>query len=964
MSGPRPTIFAGRYEIIEELARGGMGRVLLARDRFLGRRVAIKTLIPGNADDADRLRFVEEAQITGQLDHPSIVPVHELGREGEELFLAMKFVEGRDLKALLRAMREPDEDTVDGSSDDHPATAGERRAAKPSYGLRRLLRLFLRVCEAVAFAHDRGVIHRDLKPANVMIGRDDEVLVMDWGLAKPLGSLGAGSAPGDAAAASPLAASSAPVLSDARAASAAELTAKGAVVGTPAYMPPEQAEPDAKLDARADVYSLGAILYEILTLRPPYEGGFIQVMAALARGGPPPPRKRAPRRQVPIALEGVCLRAMEQSPADRYADASALAADVRAHLDGRAVSAYRESFGEAFARLRRTHRTVLRVASFAAGLVAVAVVAATLWLWREEGRLAEVERTAAAAEASAESAREENERQRVRADRLGAAAAEAAEALRLVADFEADVRSGRSLELLPERHRTVLDGIESAAATIREGLDPDDPEERAARASYLGEDGELRGEAWDGALSQAYLRANVALVELGLTRFLPEVDEWLEMFALGDEVHLLRARRLHRQFRDRAAVAVLDDALASVKDEEVRAVAAAFRAHMAWAPLEESRPRIVEAVARRPSHAWLRLVNAERLIREGRIADAREEYARALRLAPTDAWTYFSRWENLIPIADAHQQTLANERKLIRKLAARFPGSVGPYERLFQVWSHGQEQLDRLRKGVAVDVERGRLSPLHEKQLLARASAIAHRWEDAARLAGEALALDAEDRIALGIHAAALGELGRLEQAEAVARRGLALYPDDGRLNGALGEALRRGGRTDDAVVDRLERGARSQLDPLPWRRLAECLAAREDDPAAWERGIEAAREALARSLHDVWIGIRDHAKKSGGLFPPFVKDPALVRVFAGLRMRQGRWAAAALHALRAQSFELHRAQRERERPSFADTLLAAEAHERLELFEEAVLFYDQVRERDPVLRAEAERRIAAIRRR
>ena len=150
---------ADRYEVERELARGGMGRVLAARDRVLERRVAVKALLDPRPHTVARL--VEEAQLTGQLAHPGIVPLHELGGSGRDVFLVMKLVEGRSLKEL-----------VDGLA------AGDLRVTR-RYGVRSLLRLFLEVCEAVAFAHDRGVVHRDLKPANVMVGMSDEVLVLD-----------------------------------------------------------------------------------------------------------------------------------------------------------------------------------------------------------------------------------------------------------------------------------------------------------------------------------------------------------------------------------------------------------------------------------------------------------------------------------------------------------------------------------------------------------------------------------------------------------------------------------------------------------------------------------------------------------------------------------------------------------------------------------------------------------------
>jgi tetratricopeptide (TPR) repeat protein len=241
----------GRYELGEEIAHGGMGAVLLARDPALNRDLAIKVLKPELQHRPDLVRrFVEEAQITAQLPHPGIVPVHELGQDDNGLpYLAMKLVRGQTLAQLLAPRASPAED------------------------LPRFVGIFEQVCQAVAFAHSHRVIHRDLKPANVMVGRFGEVQVMDWGLAKVLGQ-----APTKEEQAAGEAAASAirTLRSEAAAGLVGSSTARGAtqagtVLGTPAYSPPEQAAGQVHLlDERCDVFGLGAILCEILTGRPPY----------------------------------------------------------------------------------------------------------------------------------------------------------------------------------------------------------------------------------------------------------------------------------------------------------------------------------------------------------------------------------------------------------------------------------------------------------------------------------------------------------------------------------------------------------------------------------------------------------------------------------------------------------------------------------------------------------------------
>src|SRR5262245_13723505 len=221
----------GRYEVFEQVGQGGMGTVLRGRDPELDRELAIKTLrVEHRASAGLARRFLEEARIGGQLQHPGVVPVHELGTADGLPYFTMKLVRGRTLAELLQ----------------------ER--SSPADGLPRLLQVFEQVCQTVAYAHSRGILHRDLKPDNIMVGAFGEVQVMDWGLAKVLDR------PGEEGTVHPA--------SDVRL-----QTQAGTVAGTPAYMAPEQARGEVgQLDARADVFGLGAILCAILTGRPPFLG--------------------------------------------------------------------------------------------------------------------------------------------------------------------------------------------------------------------------------------------------------------------------------------------------------------------------------------------------------------------------------------------------------------------------------------------------------------------------------------------------------------------------------------------------------------------------------------------------------------------------------------------------------------------------------------------------------------------
>jgi serine/threonine-protein kinase len=312
---------------------------LVARDEELGREVALKEIQSRHADDpASRSRFLVEAEVTGRLEHPGVVPVYGLGAYPDgRLYYAMRFVGGETLQAAIGRLHE-----------------GGKAAARP-LELRLLLRRFLDVCNAVAYAHSRGVIHRDLKPANILLGPFGETLVVDWGLAKVVGTA---DVPGDSCGAVRLSADP-------------SATHGGSILGTPAYMSSEQASGDTDGTGPAsDVYSLGATLYCLLTGQAPFPGRDASlVLSAVRRGDFLPPRKVAP--WLPRALEAVCLRAMALRPGDRYASARALADDLEHWLADEPVAAYREPPLARLRRWGRRHRTL--AAGFGAAVVVAAV---------------------------------------------------------------------------------------------------------------------------------------------------------------------------------------------------------------------------------------------------------------------------------------------------------------------------------------------------------------------------------------------------------------------------------------------------------------------------------------------------------------------------------------------------------------------------------------------------------------
>jgi tetratricopeptide (TPR) repeat protein len=509
------------YQLLDIIGEGGMGVVWHARDLSLQRDVAVKLLKPGVSPDSLAVqRFLAEARLTGQLQHPGIPAVHELGTlpDGQP-FLAMKLVKGQNLHALLQ----------------------QRPNASHDRG--RFLAIFEQVCHAVGYAHAHGVIHRDLKPGNVMVGAHGEVQVMDWGLAKVLGSNRdhqRAETEDPEATIGLLTEIDTPARDD-------SATRTGSVLGTPSYMAPEQAGGEIrKLDARSDVFGLGAMLCEILTGQPPYRGAGVNEV-----------RLQAVRWEITEAFDqldacgaepeliALCKRCLAREQADRPADGNAVAQEVAAIRQAAEERARRAELEKAQALVRAAEQhkrrrlvVVVREAEQAkrrrlvlvlgGAVAAVLVVGLAVSLWQMRRALdAEKQATAHAEQAEQNAAqaraeRDEKEKERQRAEAALAAESKARQAerqardqamaaLRVMTDELVDRQLGRAQTLTPENKEFLRKVIAQFEAFAK--ITADDAESRAIRAEGYFRVGLMRYRLGDLAEAETAYRAALKLYE-------------------------------------------------------------------------------------------------------------------------------------------------------------------------------------------------------------------------------------------------------------------------------------------------------------------------------------------------------------------------------------------------------------------------------------------------------------------
>ncbi len=498
-----------RYRFRAVIGRGGGGVVLRVWDSKLNRALAMKVVLGREEErlsgDTPRVdgrtlsRFVDEARIAAQLNHPGIVPVHELGADDAgRAFFTMKLVKGEDLACIFEKV-----------------FTGEGDWNQP-----RALGYLLRVCEAMAYAHDKGVVHRDLKPANVMVGPYGEVHVMDWGLARVLGEKDTRDLRIRPQTQPPISAVDSFRAGERKAqADSPLITMDGAAVGTPAYMSPEQARGELEdVGPRSDVYAVGAMLYHLLTGEPPFtpRGAHVPQLVVLTNvmHGPPKPVEELSPRAAP-ELVAICEKAMQRQSTSRYGSMLELAADLRAFLEGRVVEAYETGTWAETKKWVQRNRA-LAASLLVTGLAVAGAVVALLWAFsQQKDAVLVAEQSAERERAAAERAQADEQRAnqatlaaraaKIRADEVARAAEETAYVAAIVgaqsalnANEPANLR--RLLDSAPERLRDwewgYLNAVSDTSLRTLDG--PDAPVNSASfspdgtRVVTASEDGSVR----------------------------------------------------------------------------------------------------------------------------------------------------------------------------------------------------------------------------------------------------------------------------------------------------------------------------------------------------------------------------------------------------------------------------------------------------------------------------------------
>jgi serine/threonine-protein kinase len=865
----------GRHELLGEIARGGMGVVLLARDPALGRELALKVLLDRSADHPEiQRRFLEEAQVAGQLQHPGIVPIHELGRfpDGRPFF-TMKLIEGRTLAALL----------------------GER--PDPTHELPHFLKVFEQVCQAVAYTHARGVVHRDLKPLNVMVGAFGEVQVMDWGLAKVLGP----STSPDVLDADALNASTLDYV--AAGGNEADRTQPGQVLGTPAYMPPEQARGEVeRLDERADVFSLGAILCVILTGTAPYRGASSrEIHQCAARADLACAWERLDACGADpdlIALARACLAPNRE---DRPRDAGTVVAALSAYLAGVQERLRKSEIERAAAQARAAEERKRRQVQLAlAATVLLAVLAGGgVWWWqaREQARRAS-EGTLAVQDALQEAAQKHEQARAGGLDPAAwtgaVAAVEKAEALlsgdvnarvrrqveELATRVRAEQRQAQAQTEQAARDRAVLrrfdalrlelaefnqEGIlpwkrigDGYARAFREyglGIDSVPPQETVRFLRALPEDVRLEvinavdlwvamewGGVWSGVREKLaagkppdLLSAAKAVTSLPAG----QVGVWQRRLGVLQEVDPIGDRRKLRAAAIRLDVPALPQLTGELKVARLpSATLQLLTLILVHLHQGEQAVRILkEAGERHPDDFWIHYWLAWLPRGRGENAAALRAAEVALALRPNTPEVYLVKAERLFSEGDYDAARQALNRGL--ELSPDHPRC------LVQLgWVCGVQ--NRLEEALACVRRAAEKSPTDPSpwRLTASVSEARQQWEEAATALRTAIRLEPEpwwkDHARLAV---ALEKLGRLKEMDEAARKGVRLHPDSGPLHYHLAVALGKRNGNAEALKECRKAVELDSEQPEAWTLLGRLLETTNQGDGA----LEAYREAVQR---------------------------------------------------------------------------------------------------------------------
>jgi tetratricopeptide (TPR) repeat protein/tRNA A-37 threonylcarbamoyl transferase component Bud32 len=738
-------------------AKGGLGEVFVALDEKLRREVALKEILGGFADHPEsRARFVREAEITGNLEHPGVVPVYGLGAYADgRPFYVMRFIRGLSMQDALERFHQADRDS-------------RRDPGARSLALRDLLGRFVTVCNAVAYAHSRGVIHRDLKPANVMLGEYGETLVVDWGLARLFETREGEQTTADQ-----------PVL----AGSGTVATRMGQVVGTPAFMPPEQAA--ARLDRvgpHSDVFSLGATLYTLLTGTAPYTG--TDALGQAVRAEVVPARQR--KASVPPALEAVCARAMAVKPGERYPSASALAEDVQRWLADEPVSAYREPWSVRVGRWLRRHKTL--AASTAAVLLASLVIGGFA-AWRLEQQAVRQRR---GVETALEEVARLQKQERWAEAQVALNGAESRLEKGGPKDLRARLEQARSdLDLVAR-----LDAIRlKRAIWTKDGFDragADQSYEDAFREAGMGEPGGDTAEAAAWIHNSAVSDALIASVDdWTICAKKRERRDWLLEVARQADPDPWRDRARDPALWDnKAAVARLLGESAAAKQSPKLLVALGTRL-----PTGDAERLLRRAQERHPEDFWINFTLGKALLDGQKPEEAVGYYRAALALRPR-TFAVHTNLGNALREAGKTDEALAEFNKAIDLE----PGMALAYTNLGNaLFDKGRwdEAITACRK--ALDIDPG--SALAHNTL-GNALCTKGKVEEAIAAHRKAIQLDPELAVAYSNLGTDLSAAGKEDEAIAAWRKAIAIDPSDALAHSNLGAALYARGKADEAIAE------------------------------------------------------------------------------------------------------------------------------------------------------------------